>query len=141
MKSGYSRHKWILTSEGYIVSEVNRHMMLTVCLFFLFERHLTTSIIQVKKSRVTNEWLVIARNTEIIGGTIARWRVKECEVSPLIPQGTKHMLFTICLDADPTLVMDIQKNPNIDTAGYNVVLRKNLNSTDLRQKWHFKFKA
>lgn len=26
----YSRSKWIFTNEGYIVSEVNRHMMLTV---------------------------------------------------------------------------------------------------------------
>lgn len=66
--------------------------------------------------------------------------MKECEVSPLIPKANKRMLFYICLDADPTLVMDIQKNPNVDTTGFNVVLRRNLNSTDLRQKWYFKFK-
>lgn len=91
------RFQWIYTPEGHIVSNVNRQMALSF-----------------KEVPHTREILVVAKNYEILGGMLPKWRVIPAGVSSFMRIPPEFQLCYICLDADPSMVLDVQRVTSIN---------------------------
>jgi len=74
------RFQWIYTAEGHIVSSVNRQIALSF-----------------KEVPHTKEILVVAKNYEILGGMLPKWRIVPAAISPFMRVAPEHQLCYICL--------------------------------------------